>query len=406
MNARAMSLVGIVALAASVALPLPAADPPAADGAITCIVKAVGARNGVVLGKRVLILNASSRYGGRPQQYVVPNADPEAGRIDPDPAMDKVIKAAKAGDFLKVTYTNVRNRMILSKVEACTPEPCEIDPEAYRFLKTTETVVGSATHQAVAVSRQDREQTVLVPNVKNADGETVADPDILAQIAKLAAGDYADAQTAATGRHTLLKWIFPYQAPQSGQFVKLASKRNESGAIESSVTLKADGKPVTVAVRASRTGGPADQVLLAKARSLRANAAVLYKTVEDAGRTWLIDIKSDAQRQSGGDTTMTGTFIWVGKARQINQLKAVLTPIGRGKYKAVYTFTWGGRPKTYIGVITGDLRNGPVTGTGDGDRRNFTFSGTSRNGVMTFRCSEVTRGRAQNQGNGTLRLGG
>jgi len=294
--------------------------------------------------------------------------------------------------------------MVLSAVESCTPEPCEIDPEAYRFVKTTAVAVGSSTHQAIVVSKQDREQTLLVPNVKNADGETTADPEILARIAKLSAGDYADAQTTTKGRNTVLIWIFPYQAAKSAQFVRLRGRRGEAGALESMVTLKTEDETLTVTIRPDRPGGSANRVVLARARMQRSNARVLYKTIEDGGKTWLIDIRPDARKRAGGSTTLTGSFIWIRRAGQRHQLKAVLTPIGPGRYKAVYTFAWNGRPKTYVGVITGNLRNGRVSGTGDGDRRNFTFNGTARNGVLTFRCAEVTRGRTQDQGSGTLRL--
>jgi hypothetical protein len=400
-NTRALAVV----LAASIALLLLADDASSSDS-VTRVVKFVGTRNGAAAGKRVLMLRASSKYGGSPLQLVVPNADPAASKLNPDAVMNKVIKAAKPGDFLRVSYTRVRTRFVLSQVEAWTPKPGEVDPEAYEFLKIIEAAVGDKTYQAVLLSKRDREQTVLIPAIKNADGATAADAGILAQVAKLTTGDFADAQTVKTGGKTFLKWIFPYQIPQSAVFVKLRHEKAASGSAESIVTLKKGDQTVTLTVRPTRTGGPADRALLSKVRPLRANSAILYKAVEDGGKTWLIDIKSDAQKQPAGNVVMTGTFVWNGKARQTNQLKAVLTPTGRGRYKAVYTFTWGGRPKTYVGTVTGNLRRGEVSGTGDGDRRNFTFTGTARNGVITFKAFEVTGGRTRAQGNGTLRLGG
>lgn len=407
MNAKIIAVSALLLTCA--ALSVLGDDGPAADQPLTRVVKFVGTHNGTAGGRPTMMLRAASKYGvGGAIQIAVPNTDPAAKKIDPDPALARVIGAAKPGDFLKVTYARQKGRFVLSQVEPYTPQPAEIDPEAWEFIKSTETTVAGQTVQAVVLSQLDKEQTLLVPGEKNDEGVLVPDAKVLAQIAKLTAGDFADLLTTRSGKDTYLRCIFPYQEPQAAAFTRVATAETEAGPVETTVTLTKDDQTIVLTVPPGRPGGPADPAIMSKVRPLRPNMAVLYKSAEDDGKLCLIDIKTDAQQRKssgggdGGGGVMTGTFVWNGKAGQTNPLKAVLTRTGAGQYTAVYTFTWSGTPKTYVGTVTGNLRNGEVSGTGDGDRRKFTFTGTAKNGLITFKAFEVTGGRTLPQGHGTL----
>lgn len=396
--------VGMLLLACA-ALFVLADDGPEADQPLTRVVKFVATRDASLAGRPTMMLRVSSKYTSAVLEIAVPNSDPAAQKADPDPAMARVIRAAKPGDYLKVTYARQDGRFVLGQVEAHTPKPCEIDPEGWEFIKTTEVTVGGQAMQAVILSKADKEQTLLVPGEKNDEGALVHDAKVLAQIAKFAAGDFADALTARAGSDTYLRGIFPYQEPQSATFVRLATARAESGAMETTATLKKGEQTLALAVPPG-PGGRADPAIMSKMRSIRPNTPVQYKSVEDDGKVWLIDIQAEVQERVVGDVTMTGTFVWVGKAAETHELKAVLTPTGPGQYKAVYTFTWNRTPKTFTGTVTGNLRSGEISGTGEGDRRKFTFTGTARNGVTDFKALELIGARTSAAGHGTLRLGG
>lgn len=402
MTLRMLALVVAVVLVACFTRPVLADDPPAAEN-ITRIVKFVSAREGAAGGKPALMVRVSSKFGGSPIELAVPNTDPAAMKLNADPAMERVVKAAKAGDFLKTTYVKVQTRLVLSQLEAYTPRPGEVDPEAYEFVKTTEVKSGEQTYQAIVANKMDKEQTLLVPLVKGADGTSAAEAEIVAQIARLKAGDFADAQTVKTGNDTFLKWIFPYQAPQSGTYVKLANEKTESGVTESVVTLKKGSDSITATVRPAKTGGPADPAILAKTRGLQANTPVVYKAVADGGKTWLLDIKADSTPMPAGDVTLNGTFTTSYKRGQDIPLKVVLKPTGPGEWSAVYNFAWNGAPKTYTGTVKGDLKNGDVSGTGSGDNKKFVWEGKSQNGVVTFNHFELAGDRRSPTGSATMR---
>lgn len=398
-------LVVAAAICALWSATLVAQDAPAAES-VTKIVKFVGAREGAAAGKPVLTLRATSKYNAAPLEFIVPNVDPAAAKANPDPAMERVVKAAKPGDLLKVTYAKVQTRLTLSQVEAWTARPGELDAEAYELVKAAEIKVGEQTRQAVVLSKADKEQTVFLAATKNADGAEAPDAAVVAQLAKLKPGDLADAQVIKVGADSVLKWIFPYQTPVAASFVKLATQKAESGATENIVTLKKSDAELALPVIPGAPDGSSDPAVLARAKALKAGGPVLYKSVEDGARKWLIDIRADNPVMPAGDVNMTGTFVWNGERNgEKHDLKVVLTPTGPNQYKAVYTFTWKGTPKTYVGTISGNLRSGEVTGTGDGDRRNFTFTGTAQNGVIDFKAFELIRGRPTPQGSGTMKVG-
>jgi len=393
-----------VALMACGALAVLAQDVAPGGGSETRVVKFASTKRGSAQGKPAMILCVTSKYGGNPLEIAIPNNDPASQQMDPDTAMMAVIKGAQAGDLLKIRYERKQGRLVLSEVEKYTAKPGEVDPEAYEFVKKTETTMGGQSYQAVVLKKLEKEQTVLVPQRKNEQGVSAPDAEVVAQVAKLTAGDFADVQTTQSDGNTYLRSIHPYQAPKSATFVKSGAAKNAAGAMETTVTLKSGEQTVEVYVPAAPGGGGADPVVMSKVRALQANAPVQYKSVESEGKEWLTDIRANRpSAQPTGDITLAGTFIWSGKPAKVGQLKAVLTPTGPGEWKVVYTATYDSK-MTYTGTVKGNVMNGEVSGTGTSDgRRTFIWSGTARNGVIAFNHFETTGNKRVATGTGTLR---
>ena len=108
---------------------------------------------------------------------------------------------------------------------------------------------------------------------------------------------------------------------------------------------------------------------------------------------------------TGSELALRGTFTWSNEGNQKHDLHAKLTPAGTNEWQAVWNFKWKERPMTFTGSVKGNLRNGPITGTGDmGDgKRRFTVEGTAKDGAITFEHYEVTHGK-KSTGTGELRL--
>ena len=95
--------------------------------------------------------------------------------------------------------------------------------------------------------------------------------------------------------------------------------------------------------------------------------------------------------KAGGDLTYEGTFIRGKKKNKTYPLKAVFTPDGDKKWKVVWTFQWQKKPKTFKGTVEGDLLNGNLTGKSStqNGKRNWTFEGTAKDGVLTCKHNEI-----------------
>jgi len=184
-------------------------------------------------------------------------------------------------------------------------------------------------------------------------------------------------------------------------FVRAGGDRTADGGYLIKVELKGeDDKAVEVYIQPGSAASHADPALAARIRALRANQAVLYRTQEEGGKSWLTEIRPlPTAPQPVGDITLNGSFVY---SNQTYALKAVLKPAGSNVWKATYYFTLDGA-KTYIGEVKGSLRDGAVAGTGNGDNRNFMFRGTARGGVITFDHFETTGGKMEHMGNGMLK---
>lgn len=376
------------------------ADEPAGAPPVTRVVKFAGTKGGMSGGRPTMLLSVTSKYGGSPMDFVIPNNDANARKADPIAAVTDALKGVQKGDLIKVRYAkNAAGRFVLEQVEKFKARPGEEDPEAYEFVALTDANVGGQAYRAVVLRKADKEQTSLVPNKKNDQGATAPDDAVLAQIGALSPGDLADAEVSPAGSPTYLKGIYPYRAPKPATFVKSGTVKDANRTLYT-VELKADAQSAVVYLRPTGPNNAPDPVLLAKVRSLQANSAVLYKAVEDGGKTWLIAIRANVQP---GEVTLNGTYTWNGKPRETVALKADLKPTGNGEWRAVYTFMSGTTKKTWTGTVKGDLKNGEVSGTGGGDGRTFVFTGTSRDGVITFNHFETTGGRRVATGPGMLR---
>ena len=123
--------------------------------------------------------------------------------------------------------------------------------------------------------------------------------------------------------------------------------------------------------------------------------------------TWmgLCLIAAPAAPAPAREMNLLGTFVWSNEPIQKHELRAKLTATTTNEWQAVWTFNWKQHPMTFTGTVKGNLRTGPVTGTGDSPdgKRRFTFDGTAKDGVIDFSHYEITRGKNRT-GNGEMRV--
>jgi hypothetical protein len=134
-------------------------------------------------------------------------------------------------------------------------------------------------------------------------------------------------------------------------------------------------------------------------------AAVVTQTMATGGDSSKSPIAAAATSQPAAARTLTGTFVWNNSGNKSYPLKVVLTPSGTNTFTAVYSFSWGGKPTAFTGVVTVNPDTREVKGTAktaDGGRT-FAFSGKEANGVITFTHRETTGGGNAQTGTGMLK---
>ena len=141
----------------------------------------------------------------------------------------------------------------------------------------------------------------------------------------------------------------------------------------------------------------------------RRRASILKKPIFIARYAliaWLAVRAAPAAPRAPATLQLEGTFEWKGRRGEIHDLAGTLNQSGAVQWTVVWTFQWNNRPMTYTGVVTGDPRNGKISGIGVDERarRTFTFEGTAKDGVWTFQHFETTRGAPQATGHGTARI--
>jgi hypothetical protein len=88
---------------------------------------------------------------------------------------------------------------------------------------------------------------------------------------------------------------------------------------------------------------------------------------------------------------LKGTYTWNPKKDKVYEVTAVVTPEAGGTMGITYDTTWGKKPRTYVGKITGNLKNGKISGTAitKGGKRNWVVRGKAQTGVITSEHNEL-----------------
>ena len=124
------------------------------------------------------------------------------------------------------------------------------------------------------------------------------------------------------------------------------------------------------------------------------------------GQAMVLQAAPNAEKAADKQVKVKGTFEWNTKKGQRHNLDGTLTPDDAGKWNVIWEFSWGNSPAVYKGVITGDLRDGEISGTGNETKgkRTFSFEGKAKDGVWTVNCFETTGGVKWGQGNALLEV--
>lgn len=244
------------------------------------VFKFLGGGEGNAAGHKAAFVNLQPLTGGAPVRLFVANDDKNQPRSE----IIGKLKDLQPGQLVRVELEKWNGNPAVRSIEQVTVKPGEDTPhgfvfaEAYQDLKTHQ--------QVVKLTRYGQPVVVAVPMTK--DGPDAA---LMDRVNKFKEGDVVLAQLAS-GRVPQLLSIYPYSAPQTGKVQKVEEKEVE-GQKRTAVVIDAEGKTVTALVPGKTVNKrwQSDPQIQRAAKSVRPGTEVDFISLDDDGKTLLIDIQ-------------------------------------------------------------------------------------------------------------------
>jgi hypothetical protein len=262
------------------------------------VVRYVGTKTGTAWARPCLLLVVAPRQGGGAADLVVPNRDPEARKFDPDPTVVEVVKKLKPGDLLQIRTSKLQGHQVLNFVQPYHPQPGEDDPYAFGFVQTIEGKISGQDSLGVSLSKGQKSQTVWLPNYKDKEGKWTPDEELAAAVKGFKKGDIVEVRLQSGGANPILKSISPYKPPEKAEFVKsLEQTVGEVTYLAAEVKKDGDSLQLLVPARKNERGEMVrDAELVGKVRALKAGQVVEFKSRQQGGQRFLVDVRATGER--------------------------------------------------------------------------------------------------------------
>jgi hypothetical protein len=270
-------------------------------------------------GTEVMVLSGLDPVSGRPRQFPVENRPPQdkskLAKYDPNPRVADAVKDAKPGDLIKVdlkagTGYNA-NTVWAEKADKYDPAEHEDEPNTFVFYESFKDTVDGVDVYKVTLTKFGTFYNCLAPMVPAEDGKgKVPDPQVMAAADGIKRKSVIEATVAPQGSGYVVTSLDAYQAPKPGKFTKLADA-DVNGQKGQAVELQEDGQTKTLLVPGKTLNKKwvSDAAVLAEARKVKPGMAVLFRTREVDGKTYVRQIVAAPKEPTkvaakGGSETM------------------------------------------------------------------------------------------------------
>ena len=255
------------------------------------VIKYLGSQKMRVQGKEVLVVSGQTAIGGKQVTLPIPNTDKD--KYSPNERMDEATKQLKPGDYALTETRTQDYKTWLSKFEAYKAKEGEDQPNAWVFQDTYPQKNGDKEVQVVALYKfGNYVDTVLPTRRDEASKAMVTDPDMLATVGKFKKGDIVEAEIKA-GNPPTIQSIDAFKPAQEAKMGKMTEAEVAEGVKGPAVELDLGGKSTTLLIPGKLTGQKwvPDPKLFGLAKANKPGTAVLVKTRDADGKTFLRDIK-------------------------------------------------------------------------------------------------------------------
>jgi hypothetical protein len=255
------------------------------------VIKYLGSQKIRHQGKEVLMVSGQTAMGGKQVTLPIPNRDKD--KYSPEERMEEATKQLKPGDYaLTETKTN-EYKVWLSKFEAYKLTAGEDQPNAFVFQDSYPQKNGDKEVQIVALYKFGNYVDTILPSRRDETSkQMVTDPDMLATIGTLKKGDIVEAEIRS-GNPPVVQSLDRYKPAIEAKMAKMTEADVQEGVKGPAVELDQGGKSLTVLIPGKMAGQKwvPDAKLAGQVKGTRPGTAVLVKTRDLGGKTFLKEIK-------------------------------------------------------------------------------------------------------------------
>jgi hypothetical protein len=301
-------------------------EPPHYD---PVVIKFESAKRQRLAGNDVMVISGAEALSGKQRQFGVSNREAQDKKgpmkYDPKPEVSSVVEKMKPGEYLKVEIKADKYGQILwaDKVSVYEPQEHEQEPNVYLWDGGyKDTVSGTDVFKIELVKMGQRFVTYVQMVASGEKGKgNVPDPAIVAiaegieknkTTTKAKKGsnppkEIVEATVTGPEKAMFVTSLDAYQAPRQATFTKVADAEVE-GQKGQAVEIDEGGKTITAMIPGKLVNKRwvNDVNLLADAKKLKPGTAVLFKTREVEGKTYLRAIAAapkEPAKPAAGKTT-------------------------------------------------------------------------------------------------------
>jgi hypothetical protein len=271
-----------------------AAAPTTAPSTETRIYKFTSARRLNVNGRDHLVVIATFPSGGASLRLVVPNADVD--RYSPKKQIADAFGGMQAGSYVQVETKKVDGTMEIQSVGGWSPRAGEDTPHGYIYINSSPT--DRPGELKVALTKLGEWVYPIVPAEKDDNGSPAPAALLAAELKAVQQGDVVWADLTP-GKQPVLASIVTWSEPQQGKLERVGPA-DVDGQRGYAVEIATESKPVTALIPLRLQNGKrvTDQKLLAAAHKPSNGSQVFFRTFEEGGNTWLIEIEPPPRHPS------------------------------------------------------------------------------------------------------------
>ena len=252
------------------------------------VYKFSSARKLGVNGRDHLVVLVTPPSGGASVRLVVPNTD--ADRYSPKKEIADAVNGMQPGAYLQAETKKVDGALEIEKVNPWTPRPGEDTPHGYVYLNSGGT--DKPGELKITFEKLGEVFNVTVPADKDDNGSPAPNPLVAAELKEIHEGDVVWADVAPAGKTPTLSGIAPWSAPQQGKLERVGVA-DVDGQHGYAVEIATESRPVTALIPLRLQNGKhiTDQKLLAAAHKPSNGSEVFFRTFDNGGQTWLLEIE-------------------------------------------------------------------------------------------------------------------